>query len=176
MGRIIKIDNNQREKHQRDMSGHALFHVCTFFTISWDICGLAAHCCWNVESLMQVIHITNSVSNQVEDEEWHWGYDVCQKLRFLRSLAWNLFCTSVNVQNVAINVIACMVSIVGLILTTKKKLHAMSFYKCLLKYDFKNVLSKNGITRGKNLWKESERNVHSFLLIKERIVNKHSVK
>ena len=50
----------------------------------------------------------------------------------------------------AINVIACMVSIVGLILTTKEKnLHAMSFYKCLLKYDLKKVLSKNGITREK---------------------------
>ena len=147
MGRIINIDNNQREKHQRDMSGHALFHVCTFFTISWDICGLAAHCFWNVGVLRWWYISEKTVSNQ--DEEWHWGYDVCRKLRFLRSLAWNLFCGGVNVQNVAINVIACMVSIVGLILTTKKKLHAMSFYKCLLKYDFKNVLSKNGITREK---------------------------
>ena len=32
MGRIINIDNKkERKKHQRDMSGHALLHVCTFF-------------------------------------------------------------------------------------------------------------------------------------------------
>ena len=44
----------------------------------------------------------------------------------------------------------------------------------------KKVMSKNGINEGTEKKisekREIKRNVHSFLLIKERIVNKHSVK
>ena len=40
----------------------------------------------------------------------------------------------------------------------------MSFYKCLLKYDFKNVLSKNRITRGKKSLKRERSSVPTRFL------------